>query len=64
MSWIPFRSNKSSTVKKSDPVIGSEFNEQVEKLTRVEGNSRKVYKEMKKYMEDNNSLLKVCILFI
>ena len=32
---------------------------QVEKLTRVETNSRKVYKDMKKYIEDNNGLMKV-----
>ena len=66
MSWIPFRggssnskSSKSGKADNSSSRYDSQFNDQVEKLTRVENNSRKVYKDMKRLIEDNNSLVKV-----
>lgn len=56
MNWIPFRK---SVAKKVNHVIDSEFHDQIEKLDRGENNSRKMYKDMKRYLEDNSNIIKV-----
>jgi len=55
MSWIPFR--KVGT-KKVDQLVDNEFNNQVDKFNQVEMSTRKMYKDMKRYIEDNNGLIK------
>ena len=55
MSWIPFRK---AVTKKVEYAVDNEFNNEVEKFNRVETNTRKMYKDMKRYIEDNSGLIK------
>lgn len=56
MSWIPFRKQPKKPT--SELVADSEFDTQVEKFNRTESNTRKMYKDMKRYVEQNAGLVK------
>ena len=56
MSWIPFRKQPKKPT--SELVADSEFDAQVEKFNRTEANTRKMYKDMKRYVEQNSGLIK------
>jgi len=56
MSWIPFRKQPKKPT--SELVADSEFDTQVEKFNRTEANARKMYKDMKRYVEQNAGLVK------
>ena len=56
MSWIPFRKQPKKPA--TELVADSEFDTQVEKFNRTEANTRKMYKDMKRYVEQNANLVK------
>ena len=56
MSWIPFR--KQQKKPHSDLVADNEFDSDVEKFNSTEVNTRKMYKDTKKYLEGNAGLMK------
>lgn len=56
MSWIPFRKQPKKPA--TELVADNEFDTQVEKFTRTEANTRKMYKDMKRYVEQNANLVK------
>lgn len=56
MSWIPFRKQPKKPT--SELVTDNEFDTQVEKFNKTEANTRKMYKDMKRYVEQNSGLIK------
>lgn len=56
MSWIPFRKQPKKPT--SELVADNEFDSQVEKFNQTEANTRKMYKDMKRYVEQNAGLVK------
>jgi len=56
MSWIPFRKQPKKPT--SDLVADNEFDSHVETFNKTEANTRKMYKDSKRYIEGNAVLIK------
>lgn len=56
MSWIPFQ--KPPKKPTSELVADNEIDTEVEKFQKTEANTRKMYKDMKRYVEQNSGLIK------
>ena len=56
MSWLPFRKQPKKPT--SELEADNEFYSQVEKFNQVEVNTRKMCKDMKRYIEDNTIMMK------